>query len=353
MAVLRSGLPTVDGMSTTLRKNLRTALLLYCFRLLSAADLDKFVRLVGKETGEEVSPTKLRASLVVNGTVLRNLKLFAYAVVCNPKERVQSSRFWVPKEDARYVRDCLVSSTRLLNGLRAFKKNKFVCLDSDSLDKLVCHVMTAIDAWMGKFINKKFLFIMQSDSRTMDDLKQEFAVQAIYALYRMYPEFSSLEHAVNIAKSAIHNHGINLIEKQTTQSRSRYVNNPDGTFESRHVPLHDLFNNDIDGATYSSLAVDAHGANAESKHHTELQRTQRNRTLYNAVIGTLPVVEQQLVYLWSGQYDENFTTYLGEDNELAFEKMLPDIYMTKAAKFLGVTRAQAMALSEKLRDIFV
>src|SRR5205085_1438118 len=124
--------------------------------------------------------------------------------------------------------------------LRGLIRRGYKPLTPAKLDNLITDVINEIETHTSKFVFKKHTFILDSEGEDAKSIKQELYFWATYAILKAYPRIDSFLHAVNIAKTALHNRGINLIYEHTAQSRKRLIKNPDGTFSSRQVPLQSL-----------------------------------------------------------------------------------------------------------------
>lgn len=252
-----------------------------------------------------------------NGYLLKNCKLYLYA---KSNGYVKPSDYGICKDDIY-----------LLNSIQV-RLNGKTCkpFTIENLDWLVSHLYSSeFNAYIGKYINKKLRFLVKSYGVDKYELRSELQFAGIYAIYKKYPYFTSKLHALNIAKRAIHNRGINLISFYTRKRRQQLLQDGDG-FVSRCC--------DID-----KLPISADTSFTEKSEVTKtldqlIQNSDRRGSL--------------LIKLARGDYDEKFSNYLTCNNSDYVEKVSYKKYMRTVCKYLCVSPETAKSYIERLKRYF-
>lgn len=348
--VLSSSLSGYKNLKKTDKTGLWSSVLRYIFRVINASEFASELR----EVDKTFSSKKTRLSLLRNGTVLKNIKLFTYASI--HYSGVPRNLYQVPHKDEEIVLTCLDSDRKFRGRLRSFSRKGYRPYTLPKMDSLVKSVLMDVSTHTAKFVHKKLRFVIQSNGIEASDIKQDLYSWGAYSIFKAYPQIDSYLHAVNIAKRAIHNRGINLIMENTSQSRQRFVKHEDGTFGSKHVPLHSLLTptgTDDILTQCNHMVVDLRGNSANGKSIFEVQEDAELRlAVQNVYSQTSSPILKRLMKLWSGQYDKEFSEHLGQDNDEWYEESDRKVYMCECVRFLGISKHEAMDFYKELKTKF-
>jgi hypothetical protein len=259
-----------------------------------------------------------------SGYILRNCKLFAYAhwrAVHSDSERPKAKAFEVSPQDAPILR-------RLNLGHIPKKFQVYSLAEYKSLiDEYLWSQQ--IDVYIGKFISKKLRFLIKSYGLDRSDIEADLKMKGLYDVYRMYPFYESHLHVVNIAKGGIKRAGQDLIQEHTSGKRQKLRANTDGTFEHLHVAL-DLAAPDLIAPAVGNYVLDG---------MRDLEKLAPHMTPR----------AQRFLTLLSGQHDDEFSEYLGRDNDKASEKLAFEVYCSKVQAYMEVSDASLQQFFGKLR----
>ena len=349
--VLNLSLPAYSTLSPPSKAQLCSSILKYTFRAISATELATSLRGINSD----FSPKKVRLALLNNGSILKNVKLFTYASASY--KGVPSHIFDISPRDEKIILHRLHNDYMFHKFLRGLLRQGYKPLTPKKMDRLVQDVVAGPEftSYIGKFVNKKLSFIVKSTGIKPADMTQDLCSWGTYALYRAYPRMESFLHAINIAKQAAHNRGINLIMENTSQSRERFSKNSDGTFSSVNVPLHTMLtpNGTNQPLTQCNhLIVNLTGASAESMHVGNVQNAMELKLSIKIIYSKLPPRLQHLMRLWAGKHDVIFSEFLGEDNDEVYDQMNRKEYMLKCVEFLKVPERVAKDFYHTLRRQF-
>jgi hypothetical protein len=257
------------------------------------------------------------------GYVLRDCKLYAWAAYRArfgyPKPSIKE--FGVTRRDAAFL-------SRLNLGHLSIDFESYNLEDFKALVEGTVKSPT-MDAYIGRFISKKMLFLTRSYGVKRSDLESDMLSGALRAVYMHFPRFESLLHFTNVAKAAIHNTGMSLITYHTSPARQRLFINESGGFEATHV--------DVDVMS-SVEAPQQYMAHAKESLEVLVKLAHKMR----------PDV-QRFLLCCAGHYDEGFSDYLETDNSLAVDSMAYSRYLGKARKYFEFSETQVQKLFEKLK----
>jgi len=307
-----------------------------------------------KELGVTHSPKKIRLRIQRSGKLLKNHKLFTYASV--KYAGIPGKIFEVRDHEVDNLLKSLHTDKNLHHYLKSLTP-KYPPLLLAGMDNLVQDVLTDknFDVFTKKFIHRKMKFIMQSTGTALEDIQQDLFSWATYSIYRAYPKIESPIHAINIAKQAAHNRGINYIIESTSQSRQRLVKNADGTFSSKNVPLHSLLtvNGSKETLSYgNALTAGINGRSMEGVRISSYDSGLDFKISYTKFCGKLSLKMQDLMKLWSGVYDEKFSKTLGVDNDEWYNHLQPKEYLTRCSEYVGVPLKEAKAFHRSVQTQF-
>lgn len=278
---------------------------LYLFSKISYHDLSLFC----KDNG-------IDAKDLLSGYVTRNCKFFIYAKSKDPS--VTHLDFNIGKRDAKMLSK-IARNMNIDNGCRpwtlAHLEHNECCLVSEVLDK-----------WIAKFVAKKMAFLVQSYGLARHDLEADLKAHALHALHKAYPFFETELHAINTVKRAVHNKGIDLIKQHTRKRNQRLIQHQDGVFEAVNVPITD----EIEAPTPFA------------------ERYRDERQALDMIRWSMDKTSFQFITLARGDYDADFSRFLGVDNTEQAEANYPR-YLNQVSAFLGLSKERAQQILGNLR----
>lgn len=253
-----------------------------------------------------------------NGYVLRNCKLYVYALTKNRKLGVTTSpsKFNISDKDIHFLKSLKLNIT---TKYKAYTLSEFDALEGSILKS------PHMEAYMGKYINKKLRFLA-SYGVTKTEIKGEFICDAIYALRKQYPRFQTELHAQNICKTTIHNTGQLLIQ-HWTRGKRQALSTDGKTFEAKILRL-DMASN---------LGVEA-GHEQEAVGWDVV-----------SIINKSEGKEKQFLKALAGTYDAGVSLFIGADNSEAVETWGYQCYMDAVAEYLCIAPTDIPLLFAKLR----
>lgn len=259
-----------------------------------------------------------------SGYILMNCKLYAYA--CHRareegRKRPRAAEYKVAACDAKALRRIDLSHIDAKHEWFTLREFQSI-LEFLHSKKLEDHI--------GRYTSRKHAFLIKSYGEERADIRQRLQGKALYELYRRYPFFEDRVHLVNVAKSAIHDSGQDLIKEHTCKSRQRMVKNPDGTYSHVMVP-------------YDSPGLQVEAAPEQD-------------TFVRQGLEALCKIEHKMTprakkFLWimSGQYDKKFSAHLGRDNSDLAERLQFTTYQSKVRRYFGLKQDQVDGFFARLR----
>ncbi len=347
-AVLSTPFPGYTRLTGDQKALACSAVMRYLFRVSKAKDLSDALQ----EVNPKFNSKPVRAQMVANGQLQSNVKLFAFA--STTMRGLPPKAYGVDDRDGDIVQSILYRDEVLAKRLKTWAK-KYQPLTPTKMNRLISDVVTDKDfiAFTKRFVLKKLMFVIRTTGSEPDDIGQDLMSWATYSIYRAYPELDSFAHAMNIAKRAVHNRGINLIMEHTTQSRQRLLKNSDGTFSGRNVPLQAILTPSFDGSPLTqcnNLVVNIAGKTVDGVSIGDVQNEADLKVSLRSIYRQLSPQYRRLMRLWAGEHDPDFSKLLKVDNDEAFEQMPRKEYLLACADFLEVTHGDARVFFHQLRD---
>jgi hypothetical protein len=344
-------------LTKSIRRDLVYSVMLYMFRVIDSPTLSKIMKTHLGWSGQEC--IDFRFSLRTSGQIQRDLKLYAYAKINASSEATEG--LVIPEADKSLVKNILRSkdlkAVKLVRRCRYYNKlgykPKSISVFSLVLDKAI----RELDTHCKKFVNRKFLFLTQSGQLGKEDIRQGFLEFGVYAIYKAYPVIKTSLHMVNIAKTAIHNRGMNVIKEQTTVSRRRLSKQKDGTFAGTLISLGQLLVSDHIpdmgfGPTLvaNCLVTGLDGRTVDGEQFTDVDRRRDLEQTVNYIFeNTGSTKKKRFMNLLMGVYDEAFSDWLGQPNDEVCSKLDRKIYANKVRAYLGVPIEHAREFVQVLR----
>jgi len=276
-----------------------------------------------EQIGDPELAKRVWSKVFTNGYVLRNCKLFAYAVHANRKAGLSTSpaRYEIMQEDVGLLRGLDLSHIPHIYkpySLFDYTNLENALIGSDELQTNI-----------GKFVSKKLIFLDRHFGEKREEIEQALIEASIYALRKQFPFYMSHLHALNVCKTAARNKGHQLIEFHTRGKRNKLLKE-NGQFQAVNVPLESMLNLSVQPEHDNAFRIDLQALAA-----LEPRMDPRVKSFVHAA---------------AGHYDAGFTLYLGMDNEDAAMSMDYDRYMLSLREYLGVTEAQVQKLMGRLRS---
>lgn len=289
--------------------------------LFNRIDMERFITRVG----DRKEGTRIKDIARVNGYILKNCKLYAYAVhVARKKgETLPKARtFGVAPKDIKMLKS--LNLKHLSPTFKAFSLEEYDATVNDMITS------SEIKNYVGKFVSKKMAFLMRSYGETREDIEAYLKEMAIISVYKQYPRYASYLHFINVAKAQIHNKGQSFITSSTAKSRQKLILNREGASEAVHVSLEVL--NDL-------AAPIAYGTEIKER----LQALSQLEHLF-------PERTKEFLMCVSGQYHEGFSEFLKCSNDIVVESMGWPKYMDKVQKYFDTTPERTERLFTKIRN---
>lgn len=272
--------------------------------------------LFGVITKREYNRYGVECDLLSNGYVLRNCKLYVYAVNCGLKPK--ASEYGIDRSDVRLLNS--IAQRLQIKGCRSITLEE--CLE---LEQALC---TELRTYVIKFVRKKMTFLVKSYGHSQHDIVSHLLYCGLLSMLRKYPFYQSSLHLKNCVKAAIHNAGIDYITASTRQKNQRLIKNADGTFESAVCDISNLY--DLE----APQPFNQRFADERSSLDSLQNRMNKRGCLF--------------IKLAKGEYDRDFSEYIGLDNTVAAEGNY-NAYLKKIQRYLNVNNKQTEAWFEKLR----
>jgi hypothetical protein len=292
------------------------------------------------------------------GYIQKWLKLYVYARVNG--EKTDTDKLIDPfdkKLVTALLRSTNPKAVKLCKKCTYYARQGYTPKSLATFDRVTHEVITELTVYCRKFVNKKFLFLTQSGQSGKDDIAQMLKEFGIYAIYKAYPVIKTTLHMTNIAKTAIHNRGINYIKEQTTTSRSRVTRGKDGTFVGMVMSLNQSLTGDrvpeldLAGSPLATaLVTGLDGRSVNMERFSDVNRCRDLEQTVNLVLDKLPKQrDKRFVLLLMGTYDEAFSAWLGQPNDDLYFKGGRTVYCTKVKDYLNMGTDHARSLLNDLR----
>lgn len=337
-------------------------IVLYLFRLCESKEMMEQINEHLDWTGAE--GIKFRKHLQGSGAIQKCMKFYLYDRVINSRIAAEPDKFGITSEDAEFVDRLLKVKHRnvtfMRKALERVCKSGFPPRTMSSFEAGLSKTAEVLEVNIAKFVSKKFRFLTQSGQVDAGNLSGDMMHQAIYAIYRAYPEIENVGHMRNIGIRAIHNRGVNILKEQSTQSRKRMVKNEDGTFSGTLLSFsHAGFeaSQAVDYTTGGNLSVCNHlmvGLNGQSVAYERPRDVERKGDLKRTVEQISDKLRgpnpKTFVNLLMGEYNRKFSDWLGTPNDEACDTMEPRKYAEACRKYLKIPEADARKFVLKLRE---
>ena len=209
-------------------------------------------------------------------------------------------------------------------------------------DRFVGRVLSSEDlvTYTRKFIYRKFSFIMKSYGKELEDIENTLLSNALYGLQRSYPRFEHVGHGIAIAKTLVKRSGINYIQELTTQKQNQLIHDQErNTYSKTTVSLDAMVDGtgqflSADGTFVhrSLLVVGLAGANTFGQLPWDTLHALKELVNSNK----LKAKQRQFLRLMMGDYSEEFSTFLGAENDDMLESIPYHSYLNKVCTFLSI-----------------
>jgi len=345
--------PQYSNLKAGDKHSLSCAVLMYIFRGISSAELTKEIRYYfGK-----VPVQDFRAALMHNGYLLRNVK--AYLLYCTKRDayhcyndaRHLAEFYKIRKRDISLAYYLILSPSLRQLLLRYAKQ--YSCLSLRRIERNLNHITKEVEVYTKKFVKRKLRFIYTSSPSVEEqDLVNELLSKGVQSVLTMYPCIESMQHAINIAKRSIHNHGINLILKSTSKSRNVLTQDKEGHF------LRTMVSYDAGESNAFSEILSMHRQVDVS---VEAEQLELHLSVKHLLERCSPK-KAKLIQLLMGGYCPDFTYWLQNekgmlvDNVSYYNRLVGKnnvlTYVDTAMDFLGVSKVKGHQFIDELRTCF-
>ena len=306
-------------------------IMLYLFRGTNQTKIRKF--LVEHQINFDFPGWK--ATLSSNGTLLVNCKLFIYAHLNGRKDKIVGLE--LSDEDKRACRLACANNDLQSISMSLYQKDKYAALSNSEFDRVISSLFLCADlkSYMRSFIYNKLRFLCNSYGFSSSDLESDLTGYALIALYKAYPRYGTLGQMLAIAKSAMHNRGINIIAENTAQRNNRMTGGP-GSAELNTFSL------DFDDNAHDTLlASDTSGSLVVGEQHSaEWQDSSAIKIISEAK--EFDAAEKEFLCVMMGKPSKAFSIHIGVDNSRVIETMSPDKYRRKAESFFCILESKSL-----------
>lgn len=330
---------------------------LYVALAFGIVDAPEMISQTWEKTGVELRYSDIYASIRSNGELLKDVKQYAFAQVAASIPRYaryitsETLATALPVGQRNRVQYALEFKP-LLRTLKAALADGREALSIGQMDRAITSTLKDQDikSYMGKFINRKMAFILKSgEGQSFDHLMSDLTTSAFYGLLRTYPNWTDDGHRLAIAKTNIHNRGHNIIKEGAAQ-----VRNPlqyDGTMDVYQRVLVSM--DCVEDSELDALLGMNNGACADfdgaSDHGDKVvwETMQSLRQLVNSP--HLYPKQRQYLRLLLGEYDEDFSIWLGLNNTEAAEALPYLKYDGKVREYMGIPEGASKEFLAELR----
>lgn len=315
-------------------------IMLYTFRGTNQTKIRKF--LADKELNFDFPGWK--ATVSRNGTLLVNCKLFVYAHLNGRKEKLD--QISITDEDKKACKIACANAELQSICMSLYQKDKYAALSNGDLDRVLSSLFLCADlkSYLKSFIYNKLRFLCNSYGFSASDLESDLTSYALIALYKAYPRYGTLGQMLAIAKSAMHNRGINIIAENTAQRNNRMTGGP-GSAELNTFSL------DFDKDAHDTLlASDSSGSLVVGEAST-VEWEESSAIKIIASSRQFDASEKEFICVMMGKPSKVFSQYLGVDNSVVIESMSADKYRKKAESFFCVENSKNL-LDEAYRVVY-
>ena len=276
-----------------------------------------------KQVGDKDIAKKVWKIASEHWYVLKNCKLYAYAVHQNRKSGIATSpaKFSIHSTDVGFLRGLDLSRI----------KSKFKSYSVFDYDNLEGSILTSshLKAHIGKFISKKLIFLTRSYGLSRDEIHMHLLHSALFALRKQYPVYESELHALNICKTAIHNSGMGLIEFWTRDKRNALLKE-NGSFQAVHVQ-YDLMTN----------------IGVAPEHDNEFRCNLQSLV---SLAETLEPKHAEFLSAAAGVYDPAVSMFLGAPNDDVALTWKYDRYLSEVRGYFKITEQDQASILSSLRS---
>lgn len=362
-AQLRLHFSTYDVLDRQTKHRLVCGVLLYLFRGISSVELTYLLK---DYLGQKISVLVFRQVLLGTGYVLRNIKGYLYTLVVkgaftSRKKALPIARnFHVRDEDiilGKYISTC-DGLQKLL--LCYYNEKGYKCLTFRYFTHALNQIAEGTQEYTAKFVYRKLRFIYQSNGMEAADFTNDFIAKGIQSVLVMYPCVDGRLHALNIAKQAIHNHGINTILKYTSKGRQTLRKELDGCFSSRKISLDLLQSSRLsNGDSYLANGLDGHIEMLDYRSQVNRDKQELEIAVHQ-LMRVASAKQRKAMHLLMGEYCPRFSHWLHTernikmDNVEYYHRLLGrdslHLFVNNAFIFLGVGPEEGEAFLQKLRN---
>lgn len=268
-----------------------------------------------------------------NGALHKNGKLYAYCQITGPIG---------PKEAGISLKESNAIKLALkYRPLYDYLQNLHVHgrrapLSLAKMDAYFARVIQSDDLqqYIAKFAYRKLRFLAQSYGTTLGDLRAAMANSAYGALLKQYPNFENFAHLTKLAKVAVHNCGMNIIKRETSQKRNVLEQNSDGTYYKNTTTL--------TPDNQSAVSIGEEGYTLTSYLVTGIDGAvfsewERNFSLKQLLTSPqLTADHKRFLRLMLGEHDEDFANFMERSASALYERDFEE-YQRQACAFIGIS----------------
>lgn len=303
---------------------------------------------------------QMYASIRSNGNLLWDVKQYAYVQAAKrlPKfEKLvseEAEKTSLPVATRNKIKKALEANSELFNPLRTHLRQGCAPLSIQEMKDQIAHIIESKEIldYCGKFIHRKMSFMLKGGQK-FDCILSDLLLQAVYGLLRTYPQWTHATgegHMLAIAKTNIHNRGINLIKEATAASRKSLQGDKAQGYSAVNVSL-----DSFDGTFSSGDALNTIGqvhATFQGSVSTEDKMSWETEVSLLMLLDSkhLKPKQRQYLKLLLGHTSEDFSAWLGQSNTEAAHKMPFSQYDERVQEYLRIPPEAAKEFLQGLRS---
>lgn len=336
------------------RANLVYGALLYMFRVWNSQKFTDQLKENLGWTGQQC--IDFRNTFKQKGYIQKDLKIFLYAKINKSDIDVPGITPDDKKLCVALLRSTNVNALKLCKWCRAYNRKGYTPKSVATMDKAITQIFPTLNTYCKKYVAKKFRFLTQSSQLDAESTVNGFIECGVYAIYKAYPIIMNSLHMTNIAKTSIHNIGVNMLKEQTTESRNRVKRNDDGTFSGLLLSLSapsPAFLNPLELGhlnVCNSLMTGLDGRTVEGERPCYVDRQRDLEEVVTSLYGHATELERKFLDLLMGIEDTKFSTWLGQSNTLFMTKYDRKVYAEKAREYLRIPVETAKVFFSNLKQ---
>ena len=326
-----------DTFPTENHKYLRAVAVAYAFGIVKFVDLRNALQRIG---WEDDRPSVLSKQFKNDRVLNKTAKVYLMLVASGDSSAAR--KVPLSNKDKTQLR-AVLSYPTIGRRVAALAHNHKVWTEGE-LDRRVAAVLTHpnFTNYLKRFTFRKHRFLA-AHGQQLDDIESQIIEFCVHSLYRSYPNFTDMMHMLNVAKRSARHHGINIIYDNTRQKRNVYLGQDQAGRQTMMVVSYD----DPNVQTF----LDSQSRGTADQSAPEIESAERSMC-FDSLGSKLRSGQQRFLKLVRGQYDAEFSAWLGERNDVMIHEWSFDQTLATVCDYLGVTKKAASRFVTTLRCHF-